>query len=53
MEAYTWISLPVNKLNVSSPEGDDNKSRTTLNFENSSGGIFLFDDSSITALAGT
>jgi hypothetical protein len=24
MEAYTRISLPVNKLNVSSPEGDDN-----------------------------
>jgi hypothetical protein len=23
MEAYTRISLPVNKLNVSSPEGDD------------------------------
>jgi hypothetical protein len=25
MEAYTRISLPVNKLNVSSPEGDDKK----------------------------
>jgi hypothetical protein len=25
MEAYTRISLPVNKLDVSSPEGDDNK----------------------------
>jgi hypothetical protein len=25
MEAYTRISLPVIKLNVSSPEGDDNK----------------------------
>jgi hypothetical protein len=24
MEAHTRISLPVNKLNVSSPEGDDN-----------------------------
>ena len=25
MDAYTRISLPVNKLNVSSPEGDDKK----------------------------
>jgi hypothetical protein len=25
MKAYNRISLPVNKLNVSSPEGDDNK----------------------------
>jgi hypothetical protein len=25
MEAYNVISLPVNKLNVSSPEGDDKK----------------------------
>jgi hypothetical protein len=30
MEAYTRISLPVNKLNVSSPERDD-KNKTNQN----------------------
>jgi hypothetical protein len=39
MEAYTRISLPVNKLNVSSPEGDDNKWLTITFLE-------LFNDDS-------
>jgi hypothetical protein len=33
MEAYTRISLPVNKLNVSSPEGDDNNYKRIDSFE--------------------